>query len=71
MVLETIFRAYGRLAGLSSQERSLAWSMLMTIELIFMKGCLERQDLDAARMNQGMLFWFDGHRSEIEAAVAG
>jgi Ser/Thr protein kinase RdoA (MazF antagonist) len=70
-VLEAIFRAYERGAGLSSQERSLAWSMLMTIELIFMRGCLEGQNLDAALMNQSMLFWFEDHRREIEAATAG
>ena len=69
-VLERIFRAYGRIAGLSAQERSLTWSMLITIELIFMKSCLERQDLDAAFMNEGMLFWFEDHRSEIESAIA-
>lgn len=70
-VLERVFRAYARVAGLSAQERSLAWTMLVTIELIFMKSCLERQTLDAALMNQGMLFWFEDHRGEIEAAVAG
>lgn len=70
-VLETVFRAYARTAGLSVQERSLAWSMLITIELIFMKSCLERQALDAAIMNQGMLFWFEDHRGEIESAVGG
>jgi Ser/Thr protein kinase RdoA (MazF antagonist) len=69
-ILAAIFRAYGRSAGLSTQERSLAWSMLITIELIFMKSCLERQVLDAAFMNEGMLFWFEDHRSEIEAAIA-
>lgn len=69
-VVRTIFRAYGLNAGLSRQERSLAWSMLMTIELICMRGCLEKQDLDAARMNQGMLFWIDDHRSQLEAAIA-
>jgi len=70
-ILETIFRTYGRIAGLSVQERSLAWSMLMTIELICMKSCLDRGALDAAHMNQGMLFWFEDQRSEIELAVAG
>lgn len=70
-VFETIFRAYGRIAGLSTQERSLAWSMLITIELICMRSCLESQALDAARLNEGMLFWFEDHRSEIEAAIAG
>jgi Ser/Thr protein kinase RdoA (MazF antagonist) len=70
-VLEAIFRAYGRNASLSRQERSLAWSMLMTIELIVMRSCLEVQALDAALMNQGMLFWFEDHRGEIDAAVAG
>jgi Ser/Thr protein kinase RdoA (MazF antagonist) len=69
-IVETIFRAYGRSVGLSTQERSLAWSMLITIELIFMKGCLGRQDHEAALMNQGMLFWFEDHRIEIEAAIA-
>jgi Ser/Thr protein kinase RdoA (MazF antagonist) len=69
-IVEPIFRGYGRLAGLSRQERLLAWSMLITIELIFMNSCLHRQDLDAALMNQGMLFWFEDHRSEIEAAIA-
>jgi len=70
-VLETIFRAYGRVTGLSTQERSLAWSMLITIELIFMNSCLDGQALDAALMNQGMLFWFADHRAEIEAAISG
>lgn len=69
-VLERIFSAYGRTAALSTQERSLAWSMLITIELIFMKSCLEGQALEAARLNQEMLFWFEEHRGEIEAAVA-
>lgn len=69
-ILETIFRAYERIADFSAQERSLAWSMLMTIELIFLKSCLERQDLDAARLNQDMLFWFEDHQSEIEGAIA-
>jgi Ser/Thr protein kinase RdoA (MazF antagonist) len=69
-VVETIFRAYGRVTGLSTQERSLAWSMLITIELIFMNGCMDRQAVDAALMNQGMLFWFADHRGEIEAAIA-
>ena len=68
-VLETVFRAYARIAGLSAQERSLAWSMLITIELIFMKSCLDSQSVDAAILNQGMLFWFADHRSEIELAV--
>lgn len=44
--------------------------MLITIELMFMKSCLESQALDAAFMNQGMLFWFEDHRSEIESAIA-
>jgi Ser/Thr protein kinase RdoA (MazF antagonist) len=70
-ILEAIFRAYGRNASLSRQERSLAWSMLMTIELIVMRSCVEAQALEGALMNQGMLFWFEEHRSEIEAAVAG
>jgi Ser/Thr protein kinase RdoA (MazF antagonist) len=70
-ILEAIFRAYGRNASLSRQERSLAWSMLMTIELIVMRSCVEAQALEGARMNQGMLFWFEDHRSELEAAVAG
>ncbi|HEY2780436.1 MAG TPA: phosphotransferase [Steroidobacteraceae bacterium] len=69
-ILETIFRAYGRIAGLSTQERSLAWSMLMSIELIFMSSCLGRQARDAALMNQGVLFWFEDHRSEIEEATS-
>lgn len=69
-VVETIFRAYGRVTGLSTQEQSLAWSMLITIQLIFMNGCLDGQAVDAALMNQGMLFWFADHRSEIEAAIA-
>jgi Ser/Thr protein kinase RdoA (MazF antagonist) len=69
-ILETIFRAYGRSARLSTHERSLAWSMLITIELIFMTSCLDGQLLDAALMNQGMLFWFEDHRGEIEAATA-
>ena len=69
-IVGTIFRAYGRSAGLSRQERSLAWSMLITIELIFMNGCLGRQALEAALMNQDMLFWFEEHRNEIEVAVA-
>jgi len=69
-VVEIIFRAYGRVTGLSTQERSLAWSMLITIELIFMNDCLNRQAVDAALMNQGMLFWFADHRGEIEAAIA-
>lgn len=69
-VLETVFRAYARIAGLSAQERSLAWSMLVTIELIFMNDCLDRRMLHAAILNQKMLFWFEDHRSEIESAVA-
>jgi Ser/Thr protein kinase RdoA (MazF antagonist) len=69
-ILETIFRAYRRIAGLSTEEQSLAWSMLITIELIFMKSCLDGQAFDAARLNQDMLFWFEDHRSEIEAAIA-
>lgn len=69
-VLETIFRAYGRIAGLSRQERSLAWSMLMTIELTVMKSCLDGQAREAALMNQDILFWFEDHRSQIEAAIA-
>jgi Ser/Thr protein kinase RdoA (MazF antagonist) len=69
-ILEAIFRAYSRIVALSTQERSLAWSMLMLIELIFMRGCLDNRALDAALMNQDMLFWFEEHRSEIEAAVA-
>jgi Ser/Thr protein kinase RdoA (MazF antagonist) len=69
-VVETIFRAYGRVTGLSTQERSLAWSMLITIELIFMNSCMDRQDVDAGLMNQGMLFWFADHRVEIEVAIA-
>jgi Ser/Thr protein kinase RdoA (MazF antagonist) len=69
-VVEAIFRAYGRVTGLSTQERSLAWSMLITIELIVMNGCMDRQAVDAALMNQGMLFWFADHRVEIEAAIA-
>jgi Ser/Thr protein kinase RdoA (MazF antagonist) len=69
-VVETIFRAYGRVTGLSTQERSLAWSMLITIELMVMNDCMDRQAVDAALMNQGMLFWFADHRVEIEAAIA-
>lgn len=69
-IVESIFRVYGRVAGLSTRERSLAWSMLITIELIFMSDCLDRQAIDAALMNQDMLFWFEEHRSEIEAAIA-
>ena len=69
-ILEAIFRAYGRVAGQATDKPSLAWSMLITIQLIFLKGCLESQALDAALMNQGMLFWYEDHRSEIEAAVS-
>jgi Ser/Thr protein kinase RdoA (MazF antagonist) len=69
-VLETIFRSYGRARGLSTQERSQAWSMLITIQLIFMNGCMDGQAVDTAIMNQSMLFWFADHRIEIEAAVA-
>ena len=43
----------------------------MTIELIVMRSCVEAQALEGARMNQGMLFWFEDHRSELEAAVSG
>ena len=70
-IVEAIFRGYGRNASLSSQERSLAWSMMMTIELIVMRSCAEAQALEGALMNQGMLFWFEDHRSAIEAAMAG
>lgn len=69
-VLETIFRSYGRIVGLSTQERSLGWSSLITIQLIFMNGCMEREAVDTALMNQNMLFWFADHRMEIEAAIA-
>jgi Ser/Thr protein kinase RdoA (MazF antagonist) len=69
-VVESIFRSYGRVEGLSTQERSLAWSMLITIQLIFMNGCMDAQAGDAALMNQSMLFWFADHRIEIEAAIA-
>ena len=55
---------------MSTQERSLAWSMLITIELIVMNDCMDRQAVDAALMNQGMLFWFADHRVGIEAAIA-
>jgi Ser/Thr protein kinase RdoA (MazF antagonist) len=68
-IVETIFRSYGRLEGLSRQERSLAWSMLITIQLIFMNGCMNTQAVDTALMNQSMLFWFADHRFEIEAAI--
>jgi Ser/Thr protein kinase RdoA (MazF antagonist) len=70
-IVQAIFCAYGRVNGLSMQERSLAWSRLITMELIFMNDCLERQAIDAALMNQGMLFWFVDHRDELEAAMAG
>lgn len=70
-IVETIFRAYGRVTGLSPREHSLVWSMLLTIQLLFMNGCIDNQAMDAALMNQGMLFWFADHRSEIEMAVAG
>lgn len=69
-VVETIFRAYGRVIGLSTQERSLVWTMLITIQLIFMNGCMDTEAIDAALMNEGMLFWFVDHRLEIEAAIA-
>lgn len=69
-VVETIFRSYGRSEGLSTQQRSLAWSMLITIELMFMNGCMDTQAVDAALMNQSMLFWFADHRIEIEASIA-
>jgi Ser/Thr protein kinase RdoA (MazF antagonist) len=69
-VLETIVRAYGRITGLSAQERSLAWSMLITIQLIFMYSCMKSEAIDVALMNQGMLFWFVDNRIEIEAAIA-
>jgi Ser/Thr protein kinase RdoA (MazF antagonist) len=70
-ILAAIFRAYGHNASLSRHERSLAWSTLMTIELIVMRSCIEAQALEGALMNQGMLFWFEDRRSAIEAAVAG
>jgi hypothetical protein len=69
-VLETIFRAYRQITGLSTQERSLTWSTLITIELIVMNFCMDRQAVDTALINQGMLFWFSDHRVEIEAAIA-
>jgi len=68
-ILEAIFRAYRGSADLSTLERSLAWSMLVTIELIFMNGCLDRQAHEAALMNEDMLFWFVEHRAAIEAAI--
>jgi len=40
-------------------------------ELIFLRGCLENRAIEAALMNQDMLFWFEDHRREIEAAVVG
>jgi hypothetical protein len=43
----------------------------MTIELIFVRGCLQNQAIEAALMNQDMLFRFDDHRREIEAAAGG
>jgi Ser/Thr protein kinase RdoA (MazF antagonist) len=70
-IVETIFRTYGRIAGLSAQERSLAWSMLISIELIFMNACLHGQAVEAALMNEDMLYWFEDNRSGIEAAIAG
>lgn len=70
-VVETIFRSYGRVRSLSAQERSLAWSMLITIQLMFMNSCMDGQVVDTALMNQSMLFWFVDHRIEIEAAIAG
>jgi Ser/Thr protein kinase RdoA (MazF antagonist) len=69
-ILEAIFRAYGRIAGQATDKPPLAWSMLMIIQLIFLRGCVESRALDAALMNQGMLFWYEDHRIEIEAAVA-
>lgn len=69
-ILQAIFRAYGRIAGPATNEPSLAWSMLITIQLIFLRGCLESRALDTALMNQDMLFWYVDHRAEIEAAVA-
>jgi Ser/Thr protein kinase RdoA (MazF antagonist) len=68
-VVERIFSGYGRAVELSAEERSAAWSMLITIELIFMSHCLDGENIQAALMNQDMLFWFEEHRGEIEAAV--
>lgn len=44
--------------------------MSITIQLIFLNGCMDGQAVDAALMNQSMLFWFADHRIEIEAAIA-
>lgn len=68
-IAERIFRGYRRAVALSAAERSMAWSMLITIELIFMSHCLDGENLSAALMNQAMLFWFEEHRGEIEAAM--
>jgi Ser/Thr protein kinase RdoA (MazF antagonist) len=69
-VVERIFRGYGRAVELSADERSKAWDMLLTIELIFMSSCLEGENIDAALLNQDILFWFEEHRREIEAELA-
>jgi hypothetical protein len=45
--------------------------MLITIQLIVMNSCLDRQAVDAALLNHGMLFWFADHRGDIAAAIAG
>jgi Ser/Thr protein kinase RdoA (MazF antagonist) len=68
-VVERIFRGYRCAVELSTEERSVAWSMLITIELMFMNYCLDGESIDAALMNQDMLFWFDEHRGDIEAAI--
>jgi Ser/Thr protein kinase RdoA (MazF antagonist) len=69
-IVERIFRAYGRMVELSTEERLAAWSMLVTIELIFMGYCLDGGNIDAALMHERMLFWYDEHQLEIEAAMA-
>ena len=65
-----ILRAYVRTAGQATDKPALTWSMLITVQLIFLRGCLASGALDTALMNQDMLFWYEDHRAEIEPAVA-
>lgn len=67
-VVRELARAYAAVSPLSGQEIAAAWSMLATVQLIFVSYCLAGGQVEAARMNQDMLFWMEEHRDALEAA---
>lgn len=69
-VLRSSFDAYDTVLALTAHERSMTWTLLVTIELVFMGYLLDCGNAEGALKAYEMLLWIDEHRERVENAVA-